>query len=1367
MSEHEPGPSREFYLRHAGRIIWPRNVQDLTDTALCPACHTPLTSPICSACRLDLRNGAAAELLACSADAAAALERRAEVIGRIRYETESGRSASPARPGASASASASASVAVRPIQSAPSAPTASLIPEPAREAAAGARVASVAPPPEPPEPPEPHGGPDAAPPARARSQRSSVQVVLLTVGVLLVSVAAIFFLTVAWIVAGLGFRSVVVALLTVAALAVAARMRRSRLTATAEGIGSFAVVLVLLDVWGLRQNNLFGLAAGDGALYWGLALVMCAVLFLSWHAWSNLRVGSVAGFVAVVPGLGLLAAGLVQGQDTLTRVFIGFLGAAVAALVHRATLPRSDTIARRWPAIDRFPERMLLLAMGALALMAAAVVAVFVQSDSLVAPIWCLGAVALIATAHTVLTLQAPHSAIAPAPPLAGPGLASPVPAGPATPARSMPARSMAEYRSFAYVSASLAALAVAGIAPVMADRYGSTPFTLTVPLLIAVALAAALESFGRHFGAPSAVRTAGLIAAGSAATVAVLPLLVAAGYAAWPLARATANGLRGREAVSHLANADNGWALLALIGVGAILFIGWGLGGLLHARRQIVTALAVAVIVLAVPFVESIGLIVALYVLLGAGALLTLSLSRLSLGFLAPAGVAILIAGETFGYLTSWAHPATWWYGTASLALALWFSRRLVARAGFSRTMRAHARGALLSAAIVITLIGLAHVPLALAPELSWSDSVIVANVTAALALGTALLLLAVAALRPPVLTLLERRWAFFTLLVPTLVVFAVPLRSPALAGGESLLQPEPIGGILRAALLVTAVALWVFLPRNRGALHWERMIAALALAPALLLLVREVLLAANAVTTVFSIAPMGVALVVCALALLRGTVGSTPAGIDTGIDTDTGADTGAAAGAGVQARRDRIALELGATMVLFPTVITALVTFRSLGWLVIVLAGIVALIMATAPDGLFGSSSIRRHFGWLALLLGTVGLWLGLAWNGIVALEPYVLPVAGVVLLTAALVRRYGRIDQNTAASPVAAMLTLAGLLIALAPLAVASQSGSLVRPIIVALVSAALVLGVGVLRWSPPHSNYLAAAGLAGSIALAITAVMQTQRLLGTPGAPDGRLELWLLSGAAVTVTTAFLLAHQTDPASAQLRRGAGIALVLAWACVLAWIELGVVTSPADAGLSAPRAVLLVLTLSAVHVVALWRPRAPLGVLTGWSVLALAGLAAVTAATFGVVDPFELVTVPVALALIGSGWLRLHGDPRARSWPFLGPGVALLLVPSLLLDLTYSDLWRIVGLGIAAIAVLVIGSTRRLQAPFVIGAVVLIVHGVAQLWPWIALAYSAIPWFLWLGAGGIVLIVLAARYERRIANLKSVALRITALR
>jgi hypothetical protein len=46
------------------------------------------------------------------------------------------------------------------------------------------------------------------------------------------------------------------------------------------------------------------------------------------------------------------------------------------------------------------------------------------------------------------------------------------------------------------------------------------------------------------------------------------------------------------------------------------------------------------------------------------------------------------------------------------------------------------------------------------------------------------------------------------------------------------------------------------------------------------------------------------------------------------------------------------------------------------------------------------------------------------------------------------------------------------------------------------------------------------------------------------------------------------------------------------------------------------------------------------------------------------------------------------------------------------------SYNDLWRIVSLGVVAIIVIVIGSTRRLQAPFVIGAVVLLIHGVAQL-------------------------------------------------
>ncbi|TFD13305.1 hypothetical protein E3T26_09775 [Cryobacterium sp. TMT1-21] len=80
--------------------------------------------------------------------------------------------------------------------------------------------------------------------------------------------AAIFFITVAWIYAGHEARSAIIALFTVAALVTAGVLRRKRLVATAEGIGALVVVLVLLDAWALRQNDLFGLAAADGAAYW-------------------------------------------------------------------------------------------------------------------------------------------------------------------------------------------------------------------------------------------------------------------------------------------------------------------------------------------------------------------------------------------------------------------------------------------------------------------------------------------------------------------------------------------------------------------------------------------------------------------------------------------------------------------------------------------------------------------------------------------------------------------------------------------------------------------------------------------------------------------------------------------------------------------------------------------------------------------------------------------------------------------------------------------------------------------------------------------------------------------------------------------
>src|SRR5690606_30169082 len=94
-------------------------------------------------------------------------------------------------------------------------------------------------------------------------RRSSVQITLLAVGISLLSIAAIFFLVYAFITFGLVWRSVIIAGITIAAIAAASLLRRKGLTATAEGIAVFGTVMVLLDLWAARENNLAGLRTTD------------------------------------------------------------------------------------------------------------------------------------------------------------------------------------------------------------------------------------------------------------------------------------------------------------------------------------------------------------------------------------------------------------------------------------------------------------------------------------------------------------------------------------------------------------------------------------------------------------------------------------------------------------------------------------------------------------------------------------------------------------------------------------------------------------------------------------------------------------------------------------------------------------------------------------------------------------------------------------------------------------------------------------------------------------------------------------------------------------------------------------------------
>ncbi|KFF59588.1 hypothetical protein JF66_10255 [Cryobacterium sp. MLB-32] len=1561
--------SDAFFTEQAGRVLWPRTPADLTDTARCPACQSSLTSPLCATCGLDLRHPVAAELLAVSTDAAAALDRRVTLIGRIRYDTDQA---------FEKAVQEVAATSERPLQATSAAtrpPTSAVPPATTLPSTSAVPTEPVLSPPSPPsEPPARRDRPDQPTPATpadpsdpadpARPKRSSVQILMLIVGVLLVAVAAIFFLTLAWLFAGLAVRSVIGAVLTLSALTLAAVLRRKLLVATAEGIGALAVVLVVLDAWAVRQNNLFGLASTDALLYWGAALGGCSALFFAWHALSRLRVASMAGFLTAPVSLALVATGLASDLSDSTRFFLAFLGAAIGALLHRATFPsRSPGAAGRWPSIDRVPERMALVGLGSLALVSAAITAATLQPDSTVAPLWSLGAVTVVAVLHVAAVLTSPPS--------------------PSTRVDS----AVTIYRAFGYGSAVLAAVAACTIAPVMAGRADSLPLLITAPVLVSVTLALAFELIGRRRAA-SPARRASLAAASTAAAMAALFAIVVVGFAVLPLCLALTGALTGGGDPVADPSTENWWALFTLAATGGVAALFWSRGALFRARRPYLAWLTTAIIIVAVPFAGALWLVLTLFVLVGSAALAVLLRGpRHPLGSLRVQVVALLCAATTGAYVISWASTATWWVGTLFVATVLMTARRLC-DAGTEQVNRS----ILLSGALVVSLSAAGIAPWALTLGLNPSGQTTAVNVVIGLALATGLFQLMLSLAPRRLFSDTERCWAFYTLLLPTVIVFFVPVAT--LAGRlttterANLLLSVPPTAVLSAALLGAAATTWVLRAPETATLRWPRLIAAAALAPVLLLVVAGLVEPTDAVTTAAGIIAPLVALAACAFALIRATDQARPA------------------------------LEIGAALILVPSLVVTLVNERPLGWLALLIAGLAAAIVAVAPDGLFASRSARRHVGWLAIGLGTAGLWLGLVRAGTEAVEPYVLPVAAVLLGIAALIRRFGRVPRADTASPVASFLTLVGLVVALVPLAIVGQSGSLLRPLLVGALSAVLLLGASWIRWTPPRSGYLAAAGAAGGLALFVTAAGRIFGGLGQPGIPDGRLEIWLLVPCACAVVAAILLTRSGHSAGHRVRPTASRALVLAAVILATTAEMTTMRAapnPADATLLALRVALLVLVLSGLHVLALRRPAAPLGAAVAWSSITLAGVAALSALSVEAVHPFELLTVPVGLALvlghldsagspagtgvtanqqravvvtaglmiavlpsavaagdgsllrpilallaggtlaitgalltpqarfsgiagplagvgllavavtaiarIGSlpavapsgpdgrlegwlvptilllsaagagliianrraltdapaastrvdparsavairvgygiiavalvaltlaessalgftplataravtlvwllagvhlallwldrsregrqlgwiavslagcaalagvlhaaadpleiltvplavalllsGWLHLERTPAARSWRWCAPGLLLLLVPSLLSDVGGSALWRIVALGVVAVIVVVTGLVRRLQAPFVIGAVVLLIHGTAQLWPWISLAYGAVPWWLWLGVGGILLIVLAARYEQRIRNLTSIALKISALR
>ncbi|PPL15930.1 hypothetical protein GY24_13455 [Microterricola pindariensis] len=1146
-----------------------------------------------------------------------------------------------------------------------------------------------------------------------------MQMLLLVVGVGLVAVALVFFLIVAWFVAGLAFRAVTVALLTLLMFVGVSLLARFRMHSTAQGVAVLAVLLVYLDLWAVQATGLFGADRADPALYWAIGLLVSAPVLLGWFRVTGMRAGSVAGFAAVPIGAGLLGWVLGAPLDQATTGFARLWLVAIAVIVSSLVQLLAPRIGRRMtPPLPLLAERAIVLLLAAPMLPAAFAFGLLTERSQVAAPLWSLGTLAVVCAGQALLSARRPG-----------------------------------DLDRAAAIGFGVAAGFTAAAIPIdMGVRATSAPDWVLWPVLIAIALLLALDvvRFRAQDPARRHVLGGALLGAALPTGAALLTagwLLVTAFFDRSPLAPwftlwvPQAGAQTPEDAVRQ--------AALLLVGGAAMTGAAWAAFGLARARAVILGAFVVAALMacaVALPWVAGASLG---YLAVAAGALCSQAVPALraraaGLPELRPLALITLIVNAVAGYLLSFDALWLWLVGSAAVLGLLLGSREVQPRTPLQRPL-------LLAAAALWALGTTAAAPTAIAASAGLAPHEVV-DTRALLILACGLLLVAFSLPLGRFGTPVDRAWSLAPTAAAGIVVFA-PLPVWPSANTTSLVLVSAGLAALGALLAAAACLLLVGLGANRT-LTFGRRVALVAATPLVWLSGMFAVGAARGAGADIDGAALdwwacalGVLALAAALAWQRGALrlGAPPSGTDRTL---------ADAGSG-------LVLLLGAGRVFATLEAPA-------NWLVLLVAAVGALLAAVDGAGLFNARTPRHHLGWLALLLATAGLWLGLTDAGVTAPEPYALPLAAALLAIAALIARFGQ--RGDAPGTAVAGITAAGLLIALLPSAVAGASGSLLRPILTISIGGVILLGAVLWRprvWgAPPPSPLLRLALIgAGGLGVAVAAGARAlSTLAGAPGTVSGLFEFWVAVGAAVLLAAALANGDQPGRLTTVL-----VAAPLVGAALLECAAIA--ASPDASGAAAVRAVAVVAVLGAAHVLLAWL-RSPS--LAGWLAPLALGLAALAATVFlarsagdGAAVPFEWVTVPVAAAWIGSGILHLSRTPGARSWPALGGGLALLLVPSLLADYVHSPLWRVVGLGIVAIAVLLAGLVSRLQAPFVLGSIVVLLHGLAQLWPWLSALYNPTLWWLWFGAGGVLLIAVAARYEKRVANLKAAVASVGALR
>jgi hypothetical protein len=161
-------------------------------------------------------------------------------------------------------------------------------------------------------------------------------------------------------------------------------------------------------------------------------------------------------------------------------------------------------------------------------------------------------------------------------------------------------------------------------------------------------------------------------------------------------------------------------------------------------------------------------------------------------------------------------------------------------------------------------------------------------------------------------------------------------------------------------------------------------------------------------------------------------------------------------------------------------------------------------------------------------------------------------------------------------------------------------------------------------------------------------------------------------------------------------------------------------------------------------------------------------------------------EWFSIPLGVFLVTAGAVVLHAarqhpdDGRWRggtfnswpagwnaSWPLLAPGIVTMLSASVIATFTDPLTWRAILVIIIALVAILIGSSRKLAAPFLIGIVVLPIENVLVFLVQIGRGIESMPWWITLAVVGAVLLIIAVTYERRAGEENSITDRLRDLR